>query len=84
MSDPFSDFQHVVATPCPTEDPSDCLAGAWAYGVCGDDWIWNWCDPDRIRIAFRRESDCASFLDHMGSAYLMPPLGLYDTPRMSL
>ncbi|WP_456684448.1 hypothetical protein [Bradyrhizobium sp. P5_C11_2] len=84
MSDAFSEYRHVVAAPCPSEDPSDCLAGAWALGICGEDWVWGWCDPDRVRIAFRRESDCVAFLARAGSAYSVPPLGLYDTPRMSL
>ena len=84
MSNAFSEYRHVVAAPCPSEDPSDCLAGAWALGICGEDWVWGWCDPDRVRIAFRRGSDCVAFLAGAGSAYSVPPLGLYDTPRMSL
>jgi hypothetical protein len=84
MFNPFSEYRHVVVAPCPTEDPSDCLAGAWEYGVCGEDWVWSWCDPDKIRIAFRRESDCVSFLAHAESASSIQQVGLYDTPRMSL
>jgi hypothetical protein len=84
MSNSFSEFQHVVATPCLTEDPSECLARAWALGDCDEDWVWSWCEPDGIQIAFRRESDCVSFLADVGSAHLVPPAGLYGTSRLSL
>jgi len=62
MEGVYFDFPHAVTVPCLDEDPSRCLANAWDFGACGEDWVWCWADFDHVRISFRRETDRIAFL----------------------
>ena len=58
----YFQFPHTVTVPCLDEDLAGCLAKAWDFGACGEDWVWCWADCGHLRISFRREADSLAFL----------------------